>query len=339
MTRGFFAPICLSGTDKLIVAIAEFDAQWSKINKTWDPLGLNIFKLSLTAESFFASHPTYQRPPQELVPMDVYSHIEFDHKQKYMYGQSTESLPFWMEFHRNEVGTHVPDFDSADLDLWKTTDDPFIISYCFYSNLNNPELGQPPSKEACKQALPISLKLYSLPNGNANELAGRRHWELVPRTTAMAIAIRASELEIAADIFQIASKLEGLGITKAAGFLQIPGIYDVLPILAKRGTAANKHYINAEDTATIVRDFKEAMTARLAAVPHSGIPKVDWKNTLNRLAVAAWTVHGKSYRAKGFTYSDDVLFPPATEQEIIEAEKLVGPLPEDLKQMVRVSNG
>ena len=86
-----------------------------------------------------------------------------------------------------------------------------------------------------------------------------------------------------------------------------------MPVLAKRGTAANKHYINVEDTVTIIRDSKEAMTARLAAAPQTGISRISRNNVLSRLAVVAWKVHGKSYRAKGLASSDDVLFLLATE--------------------------
>ena len=79
------------------------------------------------------------------------------------------------------------------------------------------------SDEACKQALPIAFKLYSLPNGNSVELAGgRSHWELIPRKPAIAVTVQASELETAADILEMATKLESLGLSTTAGFLSGP---------------------------------------------------------------------------------------------------------------------
>jgi len=35
----------------------------------------------------------------------------------------------------------------------------------------------------------------------------------------------------------------------------------------------------------------------------------------------------------------DILFPPASKEEITEAEKLVGKLPNDFKEMGKVANG
>jgi len=49
---------------ELIVAVAEFDAEWTDTNPSWKRVGLNKWKLGITAECFFESHPEFEEPPK-----------------------------------------------------------------------------------------------------------------------------------------------------------------------------------------------------------------------------------------------------------------------------------
>ena len=45
------------------------------------------------------------------------------------------------------------------------------------------------------------------------------------------------------------------------------------------------------------------------------------------------------YRSNGVRCAQDILYSPATEKQIKAAEKKVGELPADFKEMVRIANG
>jgi hypothetical protein len=121
----------------------------------------------------------------------------------------------------------------------------------------------------------------------------------------------------------------------------VPGIYDVLPLLAKGGKESNPFYIDEEDANTLVREIINTLELRAKEGRQWSLApdKVGWKELMDRLAKGAWGVNSYQYKSVGINCPGDILFPPPTEEEIEAAESEVGELPADFKEMVRVANG
>jgi hypothetical protein len=158
------------------------------------------------------------------------------------------------------------------------------------------------------------------------------------------LAIRVGDLESATEVLSQGLILDGFNTMDGGQldrYLYIPGIYDVLPLLAKKGKAGNPFFIEEDDAAAIV----EQITATLDLRAREGrqwslaADKVGWKELMDRLAKAAWIVNKNGYEKQGLACAEDILHPPATEEAITAAESRVGELPADFKDMVRVANG
>lgn len=328
---------------ELILAVASFDACLMKANPKRRPVGLNILRLGNTAQCFFESHPDYKRPPDETVPLDPQSVWELDHFRKYLCGgRSEEFCQRWLEY----VFERHPrvKFDATDPHQWRETDDPIVISYCSHRLLVPSEVGLKPEKTAYQEALQAALKLYSQPHryGEKWTTEPRQfiHFDLIDRQAALSLAIEVGDLEAAADILEFASSLEGITQGgQAHKYLQVPGIFKVLPIFASRRSENNSYSIKENDAKNIVAGVKAAMESRITKGQQVFLDGVSWTELFDRLKVAAWKIYNKSYRKQGLTSEDDILFPPATEEEIAAAEERVGTLPDDFKEMIRVANG
>ena len=121
----------------------------------------------------------------------------------------------------------------------------------------------------------------------------------------------------------------------------MPEIYAVLPLLAAKGQTGNPYFIEEAIAREIVQQITETIERRAKFGRQWSLApeRVGWKELLDRLANAAWIVNFKEYRKKGFTSAADILNPPASEEDIEVAEAEVGELPEDLKEMYRISEG
>ncbi|KAM0542656.1 hypothetical protein ACHAPJ_012688 [Fusarium lateritium] len=124
-------------------------------------------------------------------------------------------------------------------------------------------------------------------------------------------------------------------------YLFLPGIYSVLPLLAKRRKERNPFYIEADDADAMVQEVTAALELRAREGRQWSLApeKVGWRELLDRLTNGAWAVNRQEYEGLGLTCAENILYPPATEEEIAEAEAKVGELPPDFKEMVRVANG
>ncbi|OBT72484.1 hypothetical protein VF21_08524 [Pseudogymnoascus sp. 05NY08] len=160
----------------------------------------------------------------------------------------------------------------------------------------------------------------------------------------MELAIRLGELDTASEVLSMALRLDGFGSSSGASlqdFLFVPGIYDVLPLLAKGGNESNPYFIEEQDADTLVKDIISAVDLRVTKGQQRRLPprEAGWDDLLERLAQGAWTVNSREYKGMGFESAADILFPPATEAEIEAVEKDHGELPADFKDMVRIANG
>lgn len=256
-------------------------------------------------------------------------------------GRSEEFCQRWLEYVL-ERHPHVK-FGTTDLHQWRETDDPIVISYCSHRLLVPREVGLKPEKTACQEALQAALKLYSQPSCYGNKWTTEPsqfvHFELIDRTAALSLAIEVGDLEAAADILEFASSLEGIPQAGAYKYLQVPGVFEVLPIFASRGPERNSYYISENDAKNIVAGVKAAMESRITKGQQGFLDGISWTELFNRLKVAAWKVYSKSYKKQGLNSEDDILFPPATKEEIAAAEETVGTLPDDFKEMIRIANG
>ncbi|KAJ5317812.1 hypothetical protein PENANT_c004G10869 [Penicillium antarcticum] len=232
--------------------------------------------------------------------------------------------------------------------IWRETDDPKMLAMCARLLAKTTTPGTYPPQDRMREALAAGQKLYAMPEIpiehwllNRPENSQRQCW-LLYRRLIVEMAIRVGEQQTAADILGQALRVDGFANGGTLGeFLMVPGIYDVLPLLARGGKETNPFFIPKADAEVMVKKILEALELRAKhgrqwALDES---KVGWKELLNRLAEGAFKTHPKEYRAMGVKTAEEILYDPATEKEIKAAEKKVGKLPDDLKDMVRVANG
>ncbi|KAL2699781.1 hypothetical protein AAEP93_009756 [Penicillium crustosum] len=147
---------------------------------------------------------------------------------------------------------------------------------------------------------------------------------------------------LAREALEVAQKLYATPDTPSEeDFLMVPGIYDVLPVLARGGKESNPFFITKEDAVVMVREITAALELRAEHGRQWELhpSKVGWRELLDRLAEGAWKTHRKEYQSMGIQSANDILYDPATEEEITAAEEKVGELPADFKEMVRLANG
>lgn len=142
----------------------------------------------------------------------------------------------------------------------------------------------------------------------------------------------------------MALRLDGFGRSSGASlqyFLFVPGIYDVLPVLAKGGKESNPLFIEELDAEILVISIINAVELRATKGRKWSLPRKEasWKELLERLAEGTWIINKREYKSMGHGSSADILFPPATEAKIEAKERGVGELPADLKEIVRIANG
>ena len=91
----------------------------------------------------------------------------------------------------------------------------------------------------------------------------------------------------------------------------------------------------------MVRELTAVLELRATHGGHRELhpTKAGWRELLNRLAEGVWHIYREEYQEMDLKSANDILYEPATEEEITAAEKKVGELPADFKEMVRVANG
>lgn len=317
---------------KLLQAIVTFDSAWARTHSKYESLGLNC--MGVVPEMFYEAHPKYQRPTNIAVKL-------FDHtRQEIKYWKTI----FSSKAYSDQLLANYPDikFDHNDSHQWKHTDDPVVISYCCHKLASNPDEESPPTRDDAKEALEAAQKLYEQPQSHPSKIVFANqiiHHAFISRDLSLKLAIYLEDFQTALEILRLAIKVDTFWQYKSEVFLRIPGIYNVLPLLAAEGLQANPYHVSPENAKVIVSDLKEAMEGRIAKGQLVPMERVSWKDLLRRLSKAAWEVNETNYRKHGLTKSDDVLFPPATKEQIEIAEKRVGKLPNDLKEMVKIANG
>ncbi|KAJ5795023.1 hypothetical protein N7457_001622 [Penicillium paradoxum] len=233
------------------------------------------------------------------------------------------------------------------LSIWRETDDPAMLAMCARLLAKTTTPGTYPPENLAREALGAAQKLYSIPevlNGESGKKPDdkRKHSLLVYPRLAIELAIRVGELQTAADILgQELRRDESKAGNSVTGFLMVPGIYDVLPLLARGGKENNPFFIPKEDAVVMTREITAVLELRAEHGRQWELDpsKVGWRELLDRLSEGAWKAHNKECRAMGWKGPKDLLFEPATEKEIAETEERFGELPADLKEMVRLSNG
>ena len=158
------------------------------------------------------------------------------------------------------------------------------------------------------------------------------------------LAIRVGELETAADVLSQALRLDGFNSMDGGQldrFLNLPGIYDVLPLLAEKSKEGNPFFIEKDDAKAMVHEIIGTLELRSEHGRQWSLApdKVGWRALLDRLANAAWKVNSEEYKGSGIKCAADILQKPASEEDIKAVENRVGELPEDFKQMLRVADG
>ena len=298
--------------------------------------------------NFWASFPALTSPE------------EFSNQQAGSEGLSTRQAWLardqWREYREtNRTGWMLDRFNLPEPDdhhLWQETEDPHMIAMCARLLAKDKTPGQYPSLDTMREALAAAKKLYAQPQVPITEWnfqpngsqTTRRHSYLLYRRLVVELAIRVGDLESASDVLSMGLRLDGFNSMDGGQldrYLYVPGIYSVLPLLAKRGKEGNPFFIEEDDAAAIVEQITAALDLRAREGRQWSLAadKVGWRELMDRLAKAAWVVNRAEYERKGLTCAEDILYPPATEGAITEAESRVGELPAEFKEMMRVSNG
>ena len=289
---------------------------------------------TLALANFWTSHPEYPQPPNtRFVTKDL------ARSQWGKYRECTRTG--WMLEH-----CKLP--EPANPHIWQKTDNATVLAMCCHLLAKDKTDGQYPSQERMKEALEVAKKLYAQPQVPITEWkfekGVRRHGELLYWRLVVELAIRVGELETAADVLGMGLRLDGFSTYNGSDvieYLALPGIWDVLPLLAKRGKDANPFYLEEEDAEVLVKELIQVIELRARNGRQWSLApeKVGWKELLRRLSVGAWKVNRPCYKRNGIRRAEDILYPPATEEEIEAAEKEIGELPADFKDMVRIANG
>lgn len=247
---------------------------------------------------------------------------------------------------------HLPVAEPDNPHVWRETDDPIMLAMCSRLLAKEENQGAYPPQERMREALAVAMKLYRQPQApvaEGDEYRPTQTWKprhsfLLFRRLVIELAIRVGELETASEVLSMALRLDRFGHSSGASlqdFLFVPGIYDVLPLLAKGGKESNPFFIEEEDADILVTHITSAVESRATKGRQWSLPprEAGWEELLDRLAQGAWGVNSREYKGMGLEYAEEILFPPATEAEIQAAEKDVGELPADFKEMVRIANG
>ena len=259
----------------------------------------------------------------------------------------------WMLEHCN-----LPEPDHPH--VWRETEEPALLAMCcrllaknkMRADYKNRAQGAYPPLEQTVEALAAAKKLFALHEAPrvdrevnrayGDRSAPKRYSELLYRRLGIELAIRAGELDTA--VWFLSDGLVRDGFVNGGtleNYLFIPGIYDVLPLLAKRGKDRNPFYIEAKDASTMVAEISRIIEVRAVQGRQWSLApeKVGWKELLHRLAEGAWKVNKEEYLLTGINSAEEILFQPASEEEIRAAEEKVGPLPPDFREMVGIANG
>lgn len=291
----------------------------------------------LALNYFWQTHPTHPRPANANAyasPAAALAREQWAH-----YRECTRTG--WMLEH---CGLHEPD----DTHVWRERDDALMLAMCARLLAKSTTEGVYPSEERMREALAAARKLYAQPQVPITEWNAattvRRHAYLLYRRLVVELAIRVGDLETAAEVLGLGLRLDGFDVYNGGQlerYLFLPGIYDVLPVLAEQGKASNPFYIEADDAVAMVRALTEALKLRACKGRQWSLApeKVGWPELLDRLAKGAWEVNSREYKARGVKSAMNILYPPTSEDEITAAEMRVGELPADFKAMVRVANG
>lgn len=194
--------------------------------------------------------------------------------------------------------------------IWRETDDPAMLAMCCRLLAKKKNPGEYPKQERMREALVVAKKLYVLPQvpvrqwgfDGPRERRMGRHSYLLYRRLAMELATRSGELETAAEFLSLGLRLDGFnGVNggQLEDYLFVPGIYNVLPLLAVRGKQGSLFYIDEMDAEVIVRQIEAALELRAREGRQWPLApeKIGWKELLDRLAKGAWKVNRKEYRA------------------------------------------
>jgi hypothetical protein len=290
---------------------------------------------SLALENFWLTHPEHPRPEK----INAWSIEGLEKAQWHRYRECTRTG--WMLEH-----CCLP--EPASPHIWRETEEPATLAMCCRLLAKDKTEGQYASKENMKEALEAAKKLYAQPQIQIKEWkyergAPKRHSYLLYRRLVVEIALRVGELETAAEVLALALRVDGFNDSNGGSldeYLMLPGIWDVLPLLAKRGKEGNPYFIEEGNAVVMVKDVIRMLELRVREGRQWSLApeKVGWEELLRRLAEGAWKVNPREYKRMGVKRPEDILFKPATE-EIVAVENRFGKLPADFKEMILVANG
>lgn len=304
-----------------------------EINDNGKPFDIEI-STPLALEIFWHVHQSeFPRPERAPSNSNESPDVYLPQKQWDKYRECTRTG--WM---KDRLGIDEPE----DPSIWRETNDPAMLAMCARLLAKTTTPCHYPQDNMAREALEAAQKLYKAPEALPASAAPQftkpiRHSFLLYRRLAVELAIRLGELQTAADLLAEGLMRDHLPVGgEVDDFLAIPGIYAVLPLVK-----SNPFFISKEDATVMAQEIISALKLRAEHGRQWELSpsKVGWRELLDRLVEGAWVVHNKECRAMGLKGPKDLLYEPATEEEITIAEEMSGELPSDFKEMVRLANG
>ncbi len=218
---------------------------------------------------------------------------------------------------------------------WRDSSDPAFVEECARM-LSWPSGDKWPDDETTREVLEAMQKSRSLLNGERPAPSIRSYSLEVG--TALRVGTEEAR-EVTEQILENSNDVDWHHSSNKSWMSDCLCFKNMRPVLSSLSAQVLK--LSRVDAGAACRDLVEAIESRLGGDLQVPLPSVGWNELLDRLAKAAFLVYGgdEYYKEVGIANYEDILFPPATQEEIEEAEDTLGELPADFKEMVAVHNG
>ena len=235
--------------------------------------------------------------------------------------------------------------EGYDSHQWRTSNDPWTHAICARLLCKVP-FGQVASREAVEEAYEAVDKLFTqLPKRHsATEEDEWPHCHLFPVKVYFLLAVNLGYREKAREILRLAMMKEEFALND---LVEIPAAYEIL-LAEDKEAEIGTSLVLREEVKTMQKELLNACKERKENGQQEPLPGVQWPELLRRFSEAAFKTQSEEF--EGIQTNDgeeiapieqpsDLLLPPISAERLAEVEEQLGPLPQDLREMVLIANG
>jgi hypothetical protein len=225
--------------------------------------------------------------------------------------------------------------ENYDGSRWQDSDDPWTHAICARV------LCHEPSTEAVEEAFGAVDKLFTILPKRKNPRNANDEWphsHIFPVKIYFLLAVGLNKRGTARKILQRALRTDEFTLQE---LLEVPAAYEIFLDPELQGVAVPT-IISVKEGARAASVLTDAFEKRLKDGQQEPLQGIEWPELLRRFSEAAFKVHGDAYEEvedEEIEKPSDILLPPITAEALAEIEQKLGPLPQDLKDMVLVANG